>query len=257
MRQASTSKDTFDRVGALHLPGFFRQEEIDWYSEHFASTLDRGAVSPIWKNEFGFRRQALPFFEHAGDSYHGLATHKVLHETMRDLLDADATFTSAEGIDHSMNTIWHYDGAPPESEVEAYAKAIIFLDPVGPLTGSISVLAGSHRDGAREIFDTNPAAYLALGPTSDGVVSYTINPGDLLVLNVKTLHAVFARNNRRRAIYMNFVNQEVLRRSKARVGAEDKAAMIGRMLHEIEDMVIKISDTALETNERRYWTLAA
>lgn len=250
--------DSFHENGFLILKSFFTAQQIEQYKEYFDHKFCSDASKSNWVNDEGIRKQMIPFLSTEDSVYSDLESNIDLNEAVESLLGKDFHSMPSEGIKHSMGTKWHYDGMAPKSESHKHLKAILFLDPVSFGTGAISVLKGSQNSEHWRSFDSNPEKYTHLDDSSENVQTLTAIPGDLVLLDVKTLHAVFANNAMRRVIYLNYVNASYYEASCAQVTVEDKMSHIKELRHEIEDMVIRGTITQVPTqNTNKYLALSA
>ena len=84
-------------------------------------------------------------------------------------------------------------------------RAAIYLDPLGPDDGCLSVIPGSHFTPFREALETS-ADQLGLAPEElPGRYPLVNEPGDVIFMNHKTFHAALGDRPRRRAIHINAV----------------------------------------------------
>ena len=97
----------------------------------------------------------------------------------------------------------HHDAYGPEGFFSM--KVAIYLDPLGPDDGCLSVIPGSHfkeyRDALRETIGS-----VGVKPEEiPGHYRICTEPGDAIFMNHKTHHAALSDNPGRRVIYFNAV----------------------------------------------------
>ena len=84
-------------------------------------------------------------------------------------------------------------------------RAAIYLDPLGPDDGCLSVIAGSHFAPFREALEAS-VEELGLAPEElPGRHPLVNEPGDVIFMNHKTFHAALGDRPGRRAIHVNAV----------------------------------------------------
>ena len=117
-------------------------------------------------------------------------------------------------------TPWHQDMPYYCLECPQTVSLWVPLDPVGE-EESLNFLAGSHRDKQTYIprrfktleplegDTTNYAPFPDIDQASDRVVSFAVNPGDVLAFDFHTLHDAPANptDSRRRAVSFRFVGE--------------------------------------------------
>ena len=121
------------------------------------------------------------------------------------LLGEDLILTATEGIIHAGGSPWHRDACAPEGMFSM--RAAIYLDPLGPDDGCLSVIPGSHFTPFREV--AGDVRRGSVGTGSGGAAGHGIRssnePGDVIFMNHKTFHAALGDRPRRRAIHINAV----------------------------------------------------
>src|SRR5262249_40892709 len=106
------------------------------------------------------------------------------------------------------DTQWHSDGF---HHVGRYLKVALYLDPVGPESGCLRVIPGTHRlqagstDGGWAARRAPEARGLwGIGPREVPAAALVTQPGDLVAFNHNLMHASFGGSRRRRMFTLNF-----------------------------------------------------
>ena len=99
--------------------------------------------------------------------------------------------TRAKGTRYFGETPWHVDSALPVESLGCLA----YLEAMGPDTGALRVMPGSHRSTLDEALREVRAAG-ARDPSLPGHVIAT-DPGDIILMNEHVLHAAFGGRVRR------------------------------------------------------------
>jgi hypothetical protein len=145
------------------------------------------------------RQQVVPFFDYDPEIFFPLLDDARFMDIFEELLGKDFIFTLSEGIIHVGGSGWHTDAVAPDGLFTM--RAALYLDPLGPEDGCLSVIPGSHCTEYREklqqtigVLGTKPEAIPGRYPIEN-------EPGDVLFMNHKIFHG--ALNRGRRAIHIN------------------------------------------------------
>ncbi len=195
------------QISYFHTFGFFlcRQllsaAEMDSLSSAFDRAMEKargGAPAPGPGEK---RQQIIPFFDYDPETFYPLLDDERILQPFAQLLGDDFILTVSEGIIHTGGSPWHHDAYAPEGLFTM--RAAIYLDPLGPEDGCLTVIPGSHcqefRDRLVAHKDQLSAAPEGL-PGRDPLVN---EPGDVLLMNHKLHHAALSDNPGRRAIHIN------------------------------------------------------
>ena len=191
----------FRTFGFLHCRQMLSPREIDALSAAFDLAMakaERHRPTPS-----GERQQVVPFFDYDPDAFYPLLDDRRLVGVFDTLLGEDFILTATEGISHVGGSPWHRDACAPEGM--SSMRAAIYLDPLGPDDGCLSVIPGSHFTPFREALETS-VEELALPPEDlPGRYPLVNEPGDVIFMNHKTFHAALGARPGRRAIHVNAV----------------------------------------------------
>ncbi len=195
----------FRTFGFLHCRQMLSPREIDALSAAFDLAMakaERHRPTPS-----GERQQVVPFFDYDPDAFYPLLDDQRLVGVFDTLLGEDFILTATEGISHVGGSPWHRDACAPEGMFSM--RAAIYLDPLGPDDGCLSVIPGSHFTPFREALETS-VEELGLPPEElPGRYPLVNEPGDVIFMNHKTFHAALGDRPGRRAIHINAVQNAV------------------------------------------------
>ena len=195
-------KHHFDALGFIVLPGFLPPDEMRVYADAFDDTREAMTDHDRWMDETGVVATGR-FFEQNPQVYHRMLDDDRLLEVVEDLLGPGFVFTVSEGARRYTDTRWHHDDLAPEGQL--HLKVVFVLDPIGADPGGLCLLPGSHHPDYRERMERYGSEILPAGPDVPGTYAIPSDPGDMIVFNVKTYHGAFTRGERRRVIYINFL----------------------------------------------------
>jgi ectoine hydroxylase-related dioxygenase (phytanoyl-CoA dioxygenase family) len=203
----------YETFGYLKLPGLFR-DEIDQIVTAFDDVFaqDEGAKLETYFELHGERRRVLiPQFVDRSPVLAALREDPRTVETVTTLLGSGYEYAESDGNILDCDTSWHCDifGAPIEVR---HLKLLFYLDPLGADSGALRVIPGSTS--FRETFATNLRSTLfdpktiepSLGVDAADVPSWPVptEPGDVIALDFRTVHASFAGAEGRRLFTINF-----------------------------------------------------
>ena len=191
----------FRTFGFLHYRQMLSPREIDTLSDAFDLAMERAERRR--PTPPGERQQVVPFFDYDPDAFYPLLDEERLVGVFETLLGEDFILTATEGIIHAGGTPWHRDACAPEGMCSM--RAAIYLDPLGPDDGCLSVIPGSHFAPFREALES-AVEELDLPPEElPGRHPLVNEPGDVIFMNHKTFHAALGDRPGRRAIHVNAV----------------------------------------------------
>lgn len=180
-------KAFFETFGYIHLPGVLRSE-IAWITREHELTYGVGAGGNL-DEQTGAPR--LGFVDRTPAMFR-LLDHPALVGVLSGLLGDDYNFLMSDGTVYSGDTGWHRDTYSNEG---TFLKVALYLDPLSAETGALRVVPLSHRvDWSGAVPD--PAAW-GLSGADVPAMAIDTQPGDLVVFNLKTLHAAFGGGVRR------------------------------------------------------------
>lgn len=201
MNLSTEQQNFFATFGYLALPQLFTSDETTWITAEFEKVLNTRGNGE--QHDGSERTMIVPTIDHSERLCTLLDDERIVG-IARDILGADFNYASGDGNYYSGDTGWHPDGSYPELFA---IKMAFYLDPVGPATGCLRVLPGSHRpDSIWRNGVADPRAAQAWGgePAEiPGNVALTTTPGDLVVFDHNTWHASFGGSTRRRMFTMN------------------------------------------------------
>lgn len=222
--------ETYDRDGIVCLRGMF---DAEWV-ELLRAAIDQDKAAPskmaknineeggtgdfssdtfVWRHLEGFRRAV---FESPGAAIAGavMGAEKVN-------LIFDQILVKEPGT--STRTLWHHDGTYWPVAGDQIATLWVALDHVGPETGAVEYVKGSHRWGQRFLavsFDPRQKYEEDLPPVPDidadrdryEFAQFEMAPGDCTLHHALTVHGApgnASQNARRRAYVQRWAGDDV------------------------------------------------
>ena len=126
----------FRTFGFLQCRQMLSSREMGALSTAFDAAMERaGRHRPT---PSGDRRQVVPFFDYDPDAFYPLLDDERLLGVFETLLGEDFILVATEGIIHAGGSPWHRDACAPEGMFSM--RAAIYLDPLGPDDGCLSVI---------------------------------------------------------------------------------------------------------------------
>ena len=223
-KQAMTEWVThFRTFGFLMRKRLFSAEEMQVISDAFDAAMKNardGAAEPeLRQDALGYsavRQQVnntippyIPFFDYEPEVFYPLLDDERIASVFRNLMGDDFRITVTEGLIHAGGSGWHHDNVAREGYFTM--RAAIYLDPLGPDDGCLSVIPGSHLTQFREALGTDPdqrsiRSIEKLGASAEDVPGrYDLvnEPGDVLFMNHKLFHSALSSSPGRRTIHIN------------------------------------------------------
>ncbi|MCC5952024.1 MAG: phytanoyl-CoA dioxygenase family protein [Acidimicrobiia bacterium] len=211
--------DRFDTYGYLLLPGLFRDEIED---------IRQGFDAVVHEHDLQVVRCDVSY-DTAATGLHDAPRRAVLgpldrHERLGWLSDDPRTAGIAarliEGTcerltDHanlfSCDVHWHHDGIFTAG-AERHVLLTLYLDPLTAANGALRVIPGSHHRGPfrRSLVRTltshplPPAEVFGSAPDELPAEVLDVEPGDVIVIDMKLLHASFGGGTDRRSLTIEF-----------------------------------------------------
>jgi hypothetical protein len=203
----------YETFGFLKLPGLFR-DEIDEITSEFERVFadDRNERFEYYAELHGQRRRILmPGFLDCSVALEPLKTHPKILGVVSSLLGPRFDYAESDGNLLDCDTSWHCDvyGSPLELR---HVKLAFYLDPVRAESGGLRLMPGTSH--FRETFASTVRRRLADAravPDEFGVDETEVpywpvdsEPGDVVALDFRTVHATFFGAPRRRLFTVNF-----------------------------------------------------
>jgi hypothetical protein len=223
----------YETFGFVKLPGLFRDEidEITRAFEHVFADDEHERLEYYAELHSGRRRILIPRFLDRSPELEKLKTDPRILGAVSSLLGPNFGYAESDGNLLDCDTSWHCDvyGAPLESR---HVKLAFYLDPVGPNSGGLRMIPGTSH--FRETFASTLRRSLADAkriPDLYGVEETEIpywsvdtEPGDVVALDFRTVHATFFGSPRRRLFTVNFREANS---PESSLGKADGAARLG------------------------------
>jgi hypothetical protein len=215
----------FETFGFLKLPGLFSDDVpriVDGFEEVFASADDAQWLSN--KDPLHFtddpehqsqKRLIIPLFIERSERLSWLRDDPRVTGVVRSLLGERTMYSYSDGNRFYCNVAWHSDiyASPLE---EYNIKLYWYLDELDGGTGALRVMPlTNHYDAApvkelRNALQDRRKVEERFGCAIDELPSWTLSvqPGDLLIGNFRTLHGSFGGAPGRRLFTVNFKRLE-------------------------------------------------
>ncbi|MBM3279717.1 MAG: phytanoyl-CoA dioxygenase family protein [Candidatus Handelsmanbacteria bacterium] len=188
----------FKGFGYLVLPQFFTPEEMQVLSREVEQTM---ALQYVHKPFDGSKRHWTMMLDEETPFHAGLLEDPRFLTLARQLYGDDVLGVGIDANRYVGNTGWHPDTA---SLLQYGIKFAFYLQPVGPDSGALRVIPGSHR------FDLNDPfwgpAVRALPLEEVPATALSAQPGDVIGFDLRTWHASYGGGIDRRmgtVVYYN------------------------------------------------------
>ncbi len=222
----------FEAFGFLALPGLFRPELdaiVGAFYQVFAETpaaTELDQLEPDLIEDAFANTSRIDSYHHLHRGKHRAIIPGIIESTpglawllsdprvvglAESLLGPGPEYHGSDGNLLDCDTSWHCDiyRAPLE---DYHIKILFYLDPLDHDTGALRVIPGTHHyDSAfalqmRGDLNDWQAIPDILGVACDEVPSWTVptRPGDVVVLNFRTIHATFHGQEGRRLFTLNY-----------------------------------------------------
>jgi ectoine hydroxylase-related dioxygenase (phytanoyl-CoA dioxygenase family) len=203
----------YQTFGFLKLPGLFRGD-IDEITAAFEGVFADETVERVeyFAELHGDRRRiTIPKFIDHSPVLDALKTDARIVGTVAALLGPNFDYAESDGNLLDCDTSWHCDifGSPLELR---HVKVAFYLDPVSAESGGLRMIPGTSH--FRETFATTLRRRLAeptgvaaeFGVEATAIPYWPVDtePGDVVALDFRTIHATFFGAERRRLFTMNF-----------------------------------------------------
>ncbi|MEU7575463.1 phytanoyl-CoA dioxygenase family protein [Micromonospora sp. NPDC049240] len=189
----------FTTFGFLHIPGILAASAsaiAEAFEAVFAATTTVGRQGRAGVTRVAERSDTLRDLL--------LDDHRCPNVARR-LLGAKASYVGGDGVRYDGATYWHRDGNHRELRL---LKIVQYLEPLGPETGALRIIPGSHRrpagwDGfAADL--TDPAEQLGIAQTDVPAHIIECDPGDLIAFDPHSYHASFGGRDNRRQLTVTY-----------------------------------------------------
>lgn len=213
----------FRTFGFLMCKRLFTVEEMNELSDAFDAAMkiarDDAAEPELRQDTRGYsevRQQVnntiapyIPFVDYAPEVFYPLLDDERIVSIFRNLMGDDFRITVTEGLIHAGGSGWHHDNVTREGYFTM--RAALYLDPLGPEDGCLSVIPGSHFTQFREALGTDSdqrsiRAIEKLGTPAEevpGRYDLVNEPGDVLFMNHMLFHSALSSKSGRRTIHIN------------------------------------------------------
>ena len=191
----------FETFGYLTFPGALRAE-VGWITDEFEAVFAARSVG----HDGTERSTVVPFIDQT-ERLAALLDHRVLLAIVGGLLGEDFNYVGGDGNYYTGDTAWHSDGLHPGG---GYLKIALYLDPVGPDTGALRVIPGSHLPGLFAWEGRRAADSATLWGIPQGAVpcaALSSEPGDVVVFDHNILHASVGGGSARRMFTLNLARR--------------------------------------------------
>lgn len=201
----------FRSFGFLRLPGLFRAEIdriVDGFEARFASVDE-----PVVTHEevhFSGERLIVPAIVEGGEELGWLVDdHRMVG--IADSLLGEHIYLGSDGNLLFCDTSWHCDIYNAPIEIQ-HLKVFFYLDQLSGPTGALRVIPGTNQylttfsESMRGLLQPWQAIEERFGVPPEDVPSHAIEcePGDVIVGDMRTMHATFGGAPRRRLFTMNY-----------------------------------------------------
>ena len=193
----------FEQFGYLHVRGLLSPVEMDTVSREFESMM-RVPCEAAFDAKFvrGFeagpedRVHLLGGIQHSEALSRWLLTDRRVVDLISLALGDDFSYTGGDGNYYNTDTTWHADSSTSQWEVAGgelfSAKLSFYIDPLGPDTGALRVLPGSHRadhwaraapepEGGPSLLNRSAEVWGVEPQDVPGAVSLATEPGDAIM----------------------------------------------------------------------------
>ena len=213
----------FRTFGFLQCKQLLSQDETALLTEKFEvamMTARDGADEPVLtQDEHGYSdvrqqvgvwdKKQIPFFDYDPDSFYWLLDDERFESHFRTFQGDDYVVSASAAYIHAGGVGWHHDHSETIDDAFHSMRAHMYLDPLGPEDGCLTVLPGSqHRgDYRKTLLDSqgkvtsghNYWGHFGVPPDEiPGATPLVNEPGDVVFLNHKTFHAALSNRAKRK-----------------------------------------------------------
>ncbi len=200
----------FNTFGYLLLPGLFAKE-IQEISNAFDQVMSNPEVAGVKLDYAKGDRYMVPRMVENHPFLQSLKTDPRVIGVAESIIGPDWVYAESSGDLLDCETTWHRDtyGSPL---TQLGIKLLFYLEPLTEETGALRVLPGTNYIGESYVTEVLKGHGFpdrmrdVFGVDADKLpgVALETNPGDVIVLNFRTMHASFAGSRRRRMMNLNY-----------------------------------------------------
>jgi hypothetical protein len=186
----------FETFGYLAFPGLLKPE-IENIIHNFEGVFETAKL----QHDPTKRSVIVPFIDQ--DAYlSSLLDHPAIEMIAAGLLGSNFNYIGSDGNFYTGDTSWHSDGL---HENNGYIKIALYLDPVGPTSGALRVIPGSHKlpRTAKVRRAATSKELWGIEQSEVPAAVLTSQPGDVVVFDHNIMHASFGGGTRRRMFTLN------------------------------------------------------
>lgn len=190
----------FQTLGFLQRRQLFSPDEIQALSDAFDAAMERqrgGKPEPaLNQDEHGYStasQDEIPFFDTDPDAFYPLLDDARILDVFEQLMGSDYIMAAHSAVIYGGGTPWHHDTVAPEGFFSM--RAALYLDPLGPEDGCLTVIPGSHFKEFRDALVNTVGNFqhsnqLGLNASElPGQYPLVNEPGDVIFMNHKLYHA--------------------------------------------------------------------
>ena len=198
MELTPQQKHFFETFGYLARPGLLAGY-VGWITAEFEAVFaQRNVVHD------GTKRSCIVPFIDQRERLCTLLDHPRLQMLIGGLIGEDFNYVGGDGNYYSGDTRWHSDGF---HRVGKFLKVALYLDPVGPESGCLRVIPGTHRLDLEQEWEARKAAQSkelwGIEQREVPCAPLSTQPGDVVAFNHNLMHASFGGSTRRRMFTLN------------------------------------------------------
>ncbi len=192
----------FQTLGFLQCRKLFSPEEIQALSNSFDAAMRRqrgGTPAPeLRQDEHGYStvsQDEIPFFDTDPDAFYPLLEDARILDVFEQLMGSDFIMAAHSAVIYGGGTPWHHDTVAPEGFFSM--RAALYLDPLGPEDGCLTVIPGSHFKEFRDALVKTVGNFQRTNQLGidagdlPGKYPLVTEPGDVIFMNHKLYHAAF------------------------------------------------------------------
>ncbi len=205
MRLTEQQLRFFETFGFLKFTGLL-QPEIAAITEAFEEVWTESSTT----HDHQSRTMIVPFIDRH-ETLCGLLDDPNVVGIASSILGDDFNYITSDGNFFVGGTLWHSD--KDASDGHTAIKFALYLDPVGPDSGCLRVIPGSHRYGDEfaeavhravpVVAESRPEEVWGVGGSEVPAFPLVSEPGDVVVFDHGTKHSAWGGGDRRRMFTIN------------------------------------------------------
>lgn len=189
----------FQTFGFVMLRGVFTEDELALINDEFAEAMDAAYRHDPFD---GTKRHWVPMFRESAPFFSELLEDSRLCDVAEQLYGEDAIGMLADANRYVGDTHWHADTG---SFHQYGVKFAFYLEPVGPDSGALRVIPGSHK---QPLHDDLKRTIPELGSPIRDIPAHvcTAEPGDVVAFDLRLWHSSHGGSDDRRmctCVYYN------------------------------------------------------